>query len=178
MSSRRANSWLDRSFGLAALVLLVIVGARFALYFHSWRDTTPRGPLHTPQEWPEPIRDLHSKMSDAGIVAEPFEVFLVYGRPGSTLSTVVCRMPDSAEVVTFLKEAIGMLPEAGKNPRFLERVERELAARAPVGWWVEPQDETPIFVSKNVVEGGEGDMYVLAHDATRKLVYLYYYFNF
>lgn len=160
------------------LVLLAILSAPFAWYLYTSRDTTPRGPLPTRQDWPEPIRDLHSKMTDAGTTAEPFEVYLVYGQPGSTLSTVVCRMPHSTEVVEFLRETIGMLPEDGKNPRYLESVERELAARVPAEWWIDPEDEAPAFVSKNVIEGGEGDMYALVADTKRNRIFLHYYFNF
>jgi len=178
MRNQQANSWLVVSVGLAVLVLLAIVSAPFAWHFYAWRDTTPRGPLPTRQDWPEPIRDLHSKMTEAGISAEPFEVYLVYGQPGSTLSTVICRMPHSVEVVDFLKKSIGMLPEDGKNPRYLESVGREVAAYVPAEWWIDPQDELPAFVSKNVIEGGEGDMYVLVADAKRNRISLHYYFNF
>lgn len=177
MASPRANSWFAASVGLAAFAVLAIVSAPFAWYIYGSRDTTPRGPLPSRQDWPEPIRDLNAKMTDAGIAVEPFEVFLVYGQPGSTLSTVICRMPDSPAVVEFLKEAIGMLPEAGKNLQYLEMVERGVAADAPDDWWIGPQDATPIFVSKNVLEGGEGDMYVLAHAPKRNRVYFHYYFN-
>ncbi len=71
-----------------------------------------------------------------------------------------------------------MLPEAGKNSRYVEGVEREVARHALADWWIQPTDKTQYFVSKNVLEGGEGDMYVLAADAERKRVYRHYYFNF
>ena len=117
-------------------------------------------------------------MKDEGVVAEPFEVFLIEGQPGSTLSTVICRLPDSNGVVDFLKDTIGLLPEGDKNPVYVNYVERQVGRSAPSGWWVDSKDQAQYYASKNVIEGGEGDMYLMASDEDHNRVYLYYYFNF
>jgi hypothetical protein len=145
---------------VTALSLTALLAIIFCyLLVMPWQDTTPRGPLVDPLNWPEPIRDLHADMISSGINVESFEVFLVHGRPGDTDSTVICRMSDSPTILDFLTTKLeAKQVDADKLP-YMGTVRRDVPEFAPANWWVEPNATAEYFASRGILEGSEGDWY-------------------
>jgi hypothetical protein len=178
MARTSPTLWLYALAFYAALFVFTFGCLPFAWYLYSWRDTTPRGPLPTPADWPEPIRDLHSKMTQAGVVSGPFEVYLIYGEPGSTLSTVICRMPKTAEAVEFVTATLGMKDVTDAELPYVKMSDRAAENSAPSGWWATSNASTQVFASQQILIGGEGDLYIMAINPEEDRIFIYYEFNF
>ena len=99
-TAERRDSSYYFLFALIGIPLYACVGFFVIwpmLWEYSWRDTTQRGILENSSDWPEPIQELATALASNSPTSKPIEVYLLYGQRSSTLSTVVCRMPFSAE---------------------------------------------------------------------------------
>ncbi|MFO0900196.1 MAG: hypothetical protein U0836_22400 [Pirellulales bacterium] len=155
---------------LLAIALLAPVGY-VGLVLYSWRDTTPRGPLASTQEWPEPIRELHDAMK-VQVQVPAFEVYLLYGR--GIDSTAMCRVDDAPGVFEFLQATLQLkaVPsDAGRSDLFFNDL-------LPNDWRPTSRAGSQFFVSQHWLDGGEGPLYALARDPQTRRLFLYYYFNF
>jgi len=178
MSRPAKKSWPSWLASIVILTILALVSAPFAWYVYACRDTTPRGPLIGSSNWPEPIRDLHAAMVNSGIDVEPFEVYLIQGRPGDTISTVICRMPASVPAFEFLKAKLGMQTLPADKKDYAGFVKREITRFAPPDWSTFAEENAEYLASRGILEGDEGDLYLVAHDPAHDRLFLHYYFNF
>lgn len=158
------------------LVVLAIPIACSLLIAYSWRDPTPRGPLPDSSTWPEPIRDLDAAMQRSRIDPAGFEVYLVDGQPGSDLSTVICRMPDTAQRFDFLAQKLDLMPVT-PGDRW-SRLNTEIHNRAPSDWWPDSTASSQLFASRRLIDGDEGSLYFVARDSQHHRIYVRYSFNF
>ena len=176
MPNSDSPSWRNILLIYATLfALLGLLCAPYALYTYSWRDTTPRGPLTSPKTWPKPIRDLSAEAKRSGVDVDQLEVFLLYGRLGDTVSTVICRLPESSGTFEFLRKQLELQPVSAEK---VERVRDEVARLAPPPEWWASSGETELFASRHLLEGGEGDLYVVARDPEQHRIFIHYDFNF
>ena len=147
------------------------------MWAYTWRDTTPRGPLATETEWPEPIREMHTAMAKADVDLQSFAVYLLYGQPGQTLSTVVCRMDSSSDALDVLTSHLDLKPiTCDDSARWAGN---EVLQYTSSDWWAPDDDDNArYYASNNLVVGDEADQYVVAHDVSRNIIFIHYYFNF
>jgi hypothetical protein len=161
------------------VMLLLIVPCAWMGY--AWRDITPREPLTEQSSWPLPLRDLRAAATRRGIDMAEMEAYLVNGRPGDMDSTVFCRMPESPNVLEFLKRELELRPLAINGGDVNQRLApgfRVPKSLAPAKWWETNHSSTELFVSRRMLEGDEGDLYVVVRDPTRRLIFIRYYYNF
>jgi hypothetical protein len=157
---------------LLAIALLALVGY-VGLLLYSWRDTTPRGPLVSPQDWPEPIRELHDSMKRQ-VQAPAFEVYLLQGQPKWTVSTAMCRVEDAPGVFDFLQAKLKLkaVPAESRWTNWF------FDQRLPGDWRPSSRGGSQYFASQHWLDGGEGPLFALARDQQEQCLFLSYYFNF
>lgn len=166
---------LGWALGIVAAVALVLIMAFSVLVSFAFRDTTPRGSLPDPATWPKGVRQLRDDMQSANIDTSGFEVYLVHGKPGSDLSTVLCRMPDTSQSFEFLTQRLELKPPEGSRSGCFKVGEE---VEAPPGWWPSSSKDTQMFISRNIWKELEADLYFVAHDTAQKRTYILYEFNF
>ena len=163
MDARYALSLLRPSFSAPfALGNLSIPGG----------NTTPSvGHYPASGGWPEPIRILHGKITDAGVIAEPFEVFLVHGRLGLRHEHVyirACRFRSGvADIVEGKRSGCCLTCRAKIRAMSEGRRVRSRNGTALADWWIQPTDHRHTYCqsARTSSKAREGDMYVLAADA-------------
>ncbi len=161
-------------FLLVSLSLLAVDGAFF------WYTTghMPRGVLESTDDWPYAMQQL---LENLRLVDPSIEMdgYLMYGMPGPySVSEAAFRIHDaSPQVLIALKTELQLVPiqsdhqMAGWGRIVVEKVSED--------WWVPlDQDGSNIFASQHLLDGGEGDLYVIAHEPATNSIYISYHFNF
>ncbi len=161
---------------MATLVIYPVIGFIMFSRAWNWEDTTPRGPLADESDWPRPIRELRSAMDEQGIDTSAFEVYLVYGQPGSTESVVVCRMQDGASLMEFLTAHLELQSVSRSDAQQLGT--SFVIEHTPAAWWPRPGHNADFFASKRLLTGDESDRYLVARDEGRHWVFVRYDYNF
>lgn len=147
------------------------------MWAYAWRDMTPRGPLPAAADWPEPVRQLRAALAQSDVDVESFAVYLLYGQPGNLLSTVACRMDDSAGALDLLTARLRL--QQIDRDEVAGSLGREILACASSEWWPSEDDQAAeYFGSENLIAGEKDDQYVVARDRSRGLIFIHYYFNF
>ena len=141
---------------------------------YAWRDTTPVGPLSAIADWPEPIRDIHRAIEDAGLDATQFQVCLLRGQPGWVDSAAVCRVPLSAPLLEVVATALDLKTISSNDAT---RIQSQVNSRVS-GWWPTSSVGIEYFACSHSLAGGEGPLYVVAVDSTTRTLYVHYEFNF
>ena len=166
--------WSNKVF-LFGVGLLLVSPLILKVYIeYAWRDTTPVGPLPAIADWPEPIRDIHRAIEDAGLDATQFQVCLLRGQPGWVDSAAVFRVPLSdplLKVVTTLLD-LKTIPSSDAT-----RIQSQVNSRVS-GWWPTSSVGIEYFACSHSLAGGEGPLYVVAVDSTTRTLYVHYDFNF
>ena len=145
------------------------------MWWYSWRDNTPRGPLVNVTDWPEPIQDLYTSLGDAGIDTSSFSVYLLYGQPAQLSSSVACRMDTDETAWHKIQQKLDLDPISESHGESLRTL---IIPRASPSWWPGEEDDVEYFASSHLLAGGEGDLYYAARDTNAGRAYVYYYFNF
>ena len=165
--------------GLLALggIALALWIASEIMWARAWRDTTPRGPLNARTDWPEPVRDIQAALTDAGVNAASFEVYLLYGEPGQTLSTVVCRLDDSSAAMDSLQAQLHLKTVSRDNA--FQWAGSQVLYYSATDWWPsDHEDNVEYFASERLIAGDEADLYVVARDTTTNRIFIHYNYNF
>ncbi len=153
--------------GVSPLILKVYIE-------YAWRDTTPVGPLPAIADWPEPIRDIHRAIEDAGLDATQFQVCLLRGKPGWVDSSAVCSVPLSDLLFEVVATSLDLksIPSSDAT-----RIQSQVNSRVS-GWWPTSSVSVEYFACSHSLAGGEGPLYVVAADSTTKTLSIHYDFNF
>jgi hypothetical protein len=159
--------------GVLLAVALTVPVAYVGLVFYSWLDVTQRGPVASSQDWPEPIRKLHDAMQSQ-VQAPAFEVYLLHGQLGGTVSSAVCRVDDAPDVFEFLETRLRLKAVP------VDSLWRDLffSWLLPADWQPDSRTGSQYFASQHWLDGGEGELFALARDPQTGRLFLYYYFNF
>jgi len=151
------------------------VAAFVVLCSWTWRDTTPRGPLASVSDWPEPVQDLYASLNDAGVDTETFSVYLLYGQPGETLSTVVCRVDVDDTGWRAIQRKLDLQPIPDSDGKSLRDV---IVSSADPSWWPPSTSHAQYFASARLLAGDEADLYYAARDLDSGRAFVHYHFNF
>lgn len=161
---------------------MVLIGVSFCLfvtfymyYAYQFRDTTPRGPLVTVNDWPEPIQELYASLNEAGVDTKSFSVWLLHGQPASTLSTVVCRIEVDDSGWAAIQEKLDLKPVSKSKGAVMRDL---IVPRSDESWWPSSHRSVEYFISAHALAGGEGDLYSAARDKASGRAFIYYDFNF
>lgn len=151
-------------------VLLVTIIA------YSWRDQTARGVLSKTVDWPEPVQELEQKLQSQCGSNPVLETFLIDGRPGLTLSQVICRTDYREEVLKVLQTELELQPSGNSD---YSSISNRLNSIGLVGeWWPPLNPAAQYFVYKPTHDGDEGPLFTVAIDRQWKKIFVHYWFNF
>src|SRR5688572_15621262 len=71
--------------------------------------------------------------------------------------------------------AEGFKTEGGS--RISQHAKRD-AQFVPPDWWPASDSTVEYFASRGVLNGDEGDLYVVAHERQQRRIFIHYYYNF
>jgi hypothetical protein len=166
--------WLDKAFLLGVGLVLVSPLILKVYVDYAWRDTTPVGPLPVIADWPEPIRDIHRAIENAGLDATQFQVCLLRGQPGWVDSAAVCRVPLSDPLLKVVATLLDLKTIPSSDAA---RIQSQVNSRVS-GWWPTSPVGIEYFACSHSLAGGEGPLYVVAVDSATNLLSIHYDFNF
>ena len=134
--------------------------------------------LTSPEDWPNAVRDLRNSLT-ATTPSLRMDGHLLSGKPGpNSIGEAVFRV-HNASVETFeqLKSTLQLVPVAPEDD--LAKWGDFVVKNSSGQWWAaNDQDGTELYASQNLLEGEEGDLYVVARETSSGTVYVCYHFNF
>lgn len=162
--------------GFAALAAFMLLFGWSYIWF--WHDSTPRGILVSTADWPDAVQQLHEKL----VAIDPaidVDGYLTHGQPGpfsvSEAAFRVCH--SSPEIVDALKNELKLV--SIKSNHRLAGWGQVVIDKASNEWWASPRfNDTQIFASQPLLDGEEGDLYVVAYESATNTIYISYHFNF
>lgn len=157
---------------LAPLVLFLAV---YIFLMIGWRDITPRGPLPQRSDWPIIVREWLDEMQSAGIDTSSTEVYLIQGLPGDYAETVMLRMKDDPQAMSFLHTKLALKPIPANR---FDEIMKLATHNVPEDWWASSDPKVQYFASARLLAGDEADLYIVAQDPKQRKIFVHYYFNF
>lgn len=174
LTERGASQDLLIIFGL----LLATGLGFFLLWPVAWaylgRDTTQRGILEDPADWPVPIQKLSDAIVASNLSSPPLEVFLLRGQRASNYSVVVCRAGYSNETWETIKSKLELQPV---EPAFRARLHDDIVSKSDASWWPGKEDNAEYFASARLLSGDECDLYQCSVDRDSGMIFIHYHFN-
>lgn len=129
-------------------------------------------------DWPHAVQQLHSDLSDVDSTIV-MDGHLIAGSPGPhSINEAVFRIHNtSPELIAKLNAVLNLVPIEPEHD--LSRWGDVVVKNSSNEWWpASCGGKAELFASKPLLDGEEGDLYVVARENSTKTIYICYHFNF
>jgi|GEM_PF-5395847 len=152
-------------------------GAWSYIWWDMGRDRTVREVMPSVSDWPHAVQELHANL----VATHPelnMDGFLMYGVPGPhSVSEAAFRIHDADQTTFDLLKSELQLVEIEPDHRMLGWG-RVVVEKTTPEWWISADDDGTYYACQNLLDGEDGDLYVVAYASGTKMIYISYHFNF
>lgn len=159
------------------LATFLIWGVWSYLWWGMGRDRTVRQLLQTPSDWPHTVKELHDTLLNNHPDLS-MDGYLMCGAPGPfSVDEAAFRIHESTPTIyDALKSGLELVEIEPDHP--MAGWGRIVVEKATSEWWAHPDDKATYYASKNLLDGEEGPLYVVAYSPVTHTIYVSYHFNF